>query len=344
MTLTVFQLFECRSKLFMAVFTPVALDEVNAWLCQHYNLGTATDIKGISSGIENSNFFLTTNKDGQTTEYVLTLFERLSREQLPYYLELMGHLAQKGVPVPAPVRDKTEQIIGMLNGKPATIVSKLSGSSRLNPNAEHCTAVGAMLAKMHLAGQDFKLSQSNLRSLNWWQATIPLVKQHLNAAQNSLIDSELVDQTAFFASKEYQALPAGPSHCDLFRDNVLFDSSSGKDQLGGFFDFYFAGNDKWLFDVAVTVNDWCIDLSTGVLDQARYDGLVNAYQSVRPFEKSEIVSWNLMLRAAALRFWVSRLWDYYLPREAEMLTPHDPKHFERILIQRRDVISCIRSV
>ncbi|MFM8152267.1 MAG: phosphotransferase, partial [Polynucleobacter victoriensis] len=106
--------FECRSKLFMAVFTPVALDEVNAWLCQHYNLCTATDIKGISSGIENSNFFLTANKDGQTTEYVLTLFERLSREQLPYYLELMGHLAEKGIPVPAPARDKSEQIIGIL--------------------------------------------------------------------------------------------------------------------------------------------------------------------------------------------------------------------------------------
>ena len=194
---------------------------------------------------------------------------------------------------------------------------------------------------MHLAGKDFKLSQPNLRSIDWWQATIPLVKQHLSPEQNKLIDSELADQTAFFASNDYQNLPAGPSHCDLFRDNVLFDSSSGKDQLGGFFDFYFAGNDKWLFDLAVTVNDWCIDLNTGVLDSARYESLVNAYQSVRSFEKAEINSWNLMLRAAALRFWVSRLWDYYLPREAEMLTPHDPKHFERILIQRRDVISCI---
>jgi len=319
----------------MAVFTSVSLEQVNAWLSQHYQLGVATQLKGINSGIENSNFFLTTEKNGKTTEYVLTLFERLSKEQLPYYLELMEHLAKKGIAVPAPVRDAQANILGFLNGKPATIVSRLAGVSRLQPELEHCEAVGQMLAKMHLAGQDFHLSQPNLRSLEWWQATIPQIEAHLNPDQKSLIQSELSDQTAFFASDTYAQLPAGPSHCDLFRDNVLFDPSSGKDQLGGFFDFYFAGNDKWLFDLAVTVNDWCIDLSTGQLDQIRYTGLLAKYQSVRVLTAEEQSSWGMMLRAAALRFWVSRLWDFYLPREAQMLTPHDPTHFERILRERR---------
>ena len=134
-------------------------------------------------------------------------------------------------------------------------------------------------------------------------------------------------------------LPQGASHCDLFRDNVLFDpkgsTDTSNDQLGGFFDFYFAGTDKWLFDLAVTVNDWCLAENKQDLDPARFDALMKAYQSVRPLTKEEQASWPLMVRAAALRFWVSRLWDFYLPRDAQMLTPHDPTHFERILLSRR---------
>lgn len=327
----------------MAVFTPVNIDEVNAWLSQNYQLGIATDIKGISSGIENSNFFLSTSKNGVLTEYVLTLFERLTKEQLPYYLELMEHLALKDISVPAPQRDNKNSILGFLNGKPAAIVSRLSGSSKLNPSKDHCEAVGAMLARMHIAGKDFPLSQPNLRSLTWWQETVPKVLTHLTDAQKSLILSELNEQSNFFNSTDYKQLPSGPSHCDLFRDNVLFDSTSGKDKLGGFFDFYFAGNDKWLFDLAVTVNDWCIDLKTGELDSVRYTGLIEQYQAVRPLNQMEIASWSIVLRAAALRFWVSRLWDFYLPREAEMLTPHDPTHFERILKLRREYPSVINS-
>jgi homoserine kinase type II len=316
---------------------------VNVWLSQNYQLGIATDIKGINSGIENSNFFLSTSKNGISAEYVLTLFERLTKEQLPYYLELMEHLALKDISVPAPVRDNKKSILGFLNGKPATIVSKLSGAPRLNPEVSHCQSVGAMLARMHFAGQDFKLSQANLRSLAWWQETVPKVLMHLNDAQKSLIITELNEQTNFFGGAHYKQLPEGPSHCDLFRDNVLFDNSAGKDNLGGFFDFYFAGNDKWLFDLAVTVNDWCIDLETGELDSTRYLGLIEQYQAVRPLNQIEVDSWSMMLRAAALRFWISRLWDYYLPREAEMLTPHDPTHFERILKLRREYPSVINS-
>jgi homoserine kinase type II len=137
-------------------------------------------------------------------------------------------------------------------------------------------------------------------------------------------------QEAFAASNTYHELPRGPVHADLFRDNVMFDG----DRLTGFFDFYFAGCDTWLYDVAVTVNDWCIDLSTGEIDAARVRAVLDAYHRVRPFSAAEGVAWQAMLRAGALRFWLSRLYDFYLPRDAHMLTPHDPAHFERILRQR----------
>ena len=315
----------------MAVFTPVTLEEVNNWLSKKYDLGIATDLKGISSGIENSNFFLTLEKDGIQKEFVLTLFERLKPEQLPYYLNLMGHLAEKGIPVPAPMKNKQQEVLESLNNKPATIVTKLSGKSQLTPTAQHCQAVGQMLAKMHLAGADFKMFQGNLRSLSWWKETIPSVQPHLNPTQLELINTELEAQIAFFTSNDYAALPSGPSHCDLFRDNVLFNSDN---ELGGFFDFYFAGVDTWLFDLSVCLNDWCINLPTGEHHAERAQAMLNAYQAVRPLRAAERQLLPAMLRAGALSFWISRLWDFHLPRDAAMLKPHDPTHFERVLRAR----------
>jgi homoserine kinase type II len=323
----------------MAVFTPIELGEIAPWISQEFTIGEAADIRGIHGGIENSNFFLDIAKDGKKEEYVLTIFERLSAEQLPYYLELMRHLANKGIPVPKPIENKRGEILFSLKGKPAAIVSKLPGLSRMQPEVKHCALVGEMLAKMHFAGKDFPKSQENLRSLGWWQQTIPLVLPHLNTVQKELLTHELSVQEAFFSSSDYDMLPQGASHCDLFRDNVLFDPKgspdASNDQLGGFFDFYFAGTDKWLFDLAVTANDWCLAENKQDLDPAHFDALMKAYQSVRPLTKEEQASWSLMVRAAALRFWVSRLWDFYLPRDAQMLTPHDPSHFERILLSRR---------
>jgi homoserine kinase type II len=324
----------------MAVFTPINLEDISQWITQDFDIGQASEIRGIHGGIENSNFFLDTIKDGKKQEYVLTIFERLSAEQLPFYLEFMRHLANKGVPVPKPIENKQGQILFTLKGKPAAIVTKLPGLSRLQPEANHCALVGEMLAKMHLAGKDFPKSQENLRSLAWWQKTIPQVLSHLNTSQKELITHELKTQEEFFSSGAYDGLPQGASHCDLFRDNVLFDpkgSNTSNDQLGGFFDFYFAGTDKWLFDVAVTANDWCLADNKEDLDPVCLDAFMKAYQSVRPLTKEEQASWPLMLRAAALRFWVSRLWDFYLPRDAQMLTPHDPTHFERILLSRRSL-------
>jgi len=315
----------------MAVFTAVSETDLAQWL-SHYDLGRVADFRGIASGIENSNFFLTTTRG----DYVLTVFEKLNAQQLPYYLELMQHLASHQVPVPDPVTRRDGALFGLLHGKPASIVTKLEGSAQLAPQVGHCAEVGQMLARMHLAGRDFARHQPNLRSLSWWQATEPEVERYLSPDQRQLLRDELAWQTAFFASAAYRGLPEGPCHCDLFRDNVLFVAGTqGKpDRLGGFFDFYFAGNDKWLFDLAVCVNDWCIDLSTGVLDPARTRALVRAYQTVRPFSPDEVMHWRTLLRAAALRFWISRLYDFYLPRSAEMLKPHDPTHFERILRER----------
>jgi homoserine kinase type II len=317
----------------MAVFTAVTDTDLTLWM-RHYDLGDVVDFRGIPSGIENSNFFLTTTRGA----YVLTIFEKLTAEQLPFYLELMRHLAKHQVPVPDPVPRDDGSLFGILHGKPAAIVTKLPGAPELAPAVEHCAEVGQMLARMHLAGRDFAPYLPNLRSLPWWQETAPQVAPFLTAEQRALLESELTHQAAFFASSDYAALPGGPCHCDLFRDNVLFAAADARTghtvSLGGFFDFYFAGCDKWLFDVAVTVNDWCVDLATGKLDAPRADALLRAYQTVRPFTKEEQRHWTDMLRAGAYRFWMSRLYDFYLPREAQMLKPHDPTHFERILRER----------
>ena len=291
-----------------------------------FNLGRAQSIKGISSGIENSNFFLTTDNG----EFVLTIFENLNFEQLPFYLHLMDHLAQRGVLVPAPVANNAGQLVNNLHGKPAAIVSKLLGESQLDPLPVHCAEVGAMLAKMHLAGADYNIVQDNLRGITWWTQTTPKVMPFLTPEQQTLLSDELHYQQQFAQSPTYAELARGPIHADLFRNNVMFNGT----QLTGFFDFYFAGWDTFIFDIAVTINDWCIDLSTGVLDANRVDALLKAYQQVRPLTASEQQAYNPMLRAAALRFWLSRLYDFHQPREAHMLTPHDPAHFERILRNR----------
>ena len=309
----------------MAVFTPVTVADLDHWIDQ-FPLGRVLAIDGISSGIENSNFFLTT----EAGEFVLTVFENLSFEQLPFYLHLMRHLAERGVLVPAPVANARGDILHALHGKPVSIVTKLEGACQMAPAPVHCAAVGTMLATMHLAAQDFTIRQPNLRGLDWWQTTTPVVLPHLSAELGELLRSEVAFQTAQAATGSARSLPRGPIHADLFRNNVMFDG----ERLTGFFDFYFAGCDTWLFDVAVTVNDWCIDLASGALDEPRVLAMLSAYAAVRSFTAAEGSAWQPMLRAAALRFWLSRLFDFHLPRDAEMLTPHDPTHFERILRER----------
>lgn len=310
----------------MAVFTEVSPQEA-AGLLSELDLGTLQSMHGATSGIENTNYFVSTDKG----DYVLTLFERLSFEQLPYYLNLMDHLAHKGIPAPAPQANAKGEILHALKGKPAAVVTRLKGRNQLAPQAADCAQVGAMLARMHIAGQDYGATQPNLRGLDWWTETVPVVRPHLDDAQGALIESELAFQQALAASDAYKLLPHGPIHADLFRDNVMFDGPT----LSGFFDFYFAGCDTYGFDIAVCLNDWCIDLDTGALDPVRAQAFVAAYDAERRLTDGELALLPALLRAAALRFWTSRLWDYYLPRDAAMLKPHDPAHFERVLTLRR---------
>jgi len=324
----------------MAVYTEVSPAQARA-LFQQLKLGELTSLKGCAGGIENTNYFASTELDGVTHDYVLTLFERLSFEQLPFYLRLMKHLAQRGIAVPEPVANARGTLVFDVKGKPAAVVDKLRGKSELAPTPAHCAQVGAMLARMHLAGRDFDLSQPNLRGLDWWNETVPVVRPYLTQTQSELITQELAYQNHVAAQSSYTALPRGPIHADLFRDNVMFDTVNGAPVLSGFFDFYFAGVDTWVFDLAVCLNDWCIDLETGAHDGQRAHSFITAYSAERPLLAAERELLPAMLRAGALRFWLSRLWDYHLPREASMLQAHDPGHFERVLRRR---VTDVRSV
>jgi homoserine kinase type II len=317
----------------MAVYTEVSPAEARA-LFQQLKLGELTSLKGCAGGIENTNYFASTELDGVPHDYVLTLFERLSFEQLPFYLRLMKHLAQRGIAVPEPVANAKGALVFEVKGKPAAVVDKLRGKSELAPTPAHCAQVGAMLARMHLAGRDFDAQQPNLRGLDWWNDTVPVVLPYLTPGQKDLITQELAYQNHVAAQSSYTALPRGPIHADLFRDNVMFDTVNGAPLLSGFFDFYFAGVDTWLFDVAVCLNDWCINLDTGAHDARRAHSFIAAYSTERPLLAAERELLPAMLRASALRFWLSRLWDYHLPREASMLQAHDPSHFERVLRHR----------
>ena len=315
----------------MAVFTEVSRDEAQALLTR-LQLGNLQDMQGCAGGIENTNYFVTTDQGA----YVLTLFERLTFEQLPFYLWLMKHLAQRGIAVPDPAADAQGDILHTVQGKPAAVVDRLQGKSELSPQPSHCALVGDMLARMHLAGRDYPRSQPNLRGLSWWNETVPVVLPFLTPEQAALIQSELAYQNHIAASAAYAALPRGPIHADLFRDNVMF-APHGPDQqpvLSGFFDFYFAGVDTWLFDIAVCLNDWCIDLDTGTHHAERAQAFLQAYDAHRPLLACERQLLPAMLRAGALRFWTSRLWDFHLPREASMLQAHDPTHFERVVRAR----------
>ena len=309
----------------MAVFTEVSEQQACELLSQ-LSIGQFVSLQGISSGIENTNYFLTTDQG----EYVLTVFERLTHTQLPFYLYLMKHLALRGIAVPDPQSNAQGDILLSLLDKPAAVVNRLSGESQLQPGEVHCAAMGRTLANMHLAARDFDRQQPNLRGLPWWNETVPLVMPFLSPEQSRLLAHELAYQNHLSGLSAYAALPSGPVHADAFRNNVMFDG----EVLSGVFDFYFAGCDHWLFDLAVCINDWCIDLNTGVMDLARFQAMWQAYEEVRPLTAAERSLLNPMLRAAALRFWISRLWDFHLPREASMLQPHDSTHFERVLLQR----------
>ena len=313
----------------MAVFTEVAASEA-ADLAERLGAGRLLSLQGIPAGIENTNYFLSTDQG----DWVLTVFERLSAQQLPFYLGLMQHLAQRGLPVPAPQADASGQILHRLSGKPAALVNRLPGHHQWAPDLHHCAQLGQVLAQMHLAVADFPLKQANLRGLSWWLAMAPQLSPHLGHGQRQLLADELAFQQQLAASPSYAALPRAAVHADLFCDNVLFDGLPGHEKLTGCFDFYFAGTDRLAYDLAVCLNDWCLNADDASLDEARAQALVGAYQQLRPLSGAEHRLLPALLRAAALRFWISRLADWHLPRDARLLQPKDPVHFQRVLRSR----------
>jgi homoserine kinase type II len=311
----------------MAVYTEVTFDEAAA-LIGSVGIGPLHKLAPCAGGIENTNYFA----DTASGRYVLTLFERLRADELPFYLALMKHHADRGMPVPRPHGDANGALLLSLKGKPAAIVDRLPGEHHLAPDAADCAAIGAVLARLHIAARDFPLTQPNLRGLAWWNATVPVVLPHLDAARAELMADELAYQQHLARSSAFATLPRGVIHADLFRDNAMFVGTT----LAGVFDFYFAGVDCLLFDIAVALNDWCIDLDTGRLDEDRASAFVAAYDALRPLERAEVRLMPALMRAAAFRFWLSRAWDLHLPRDAVVLKAHDPSHFERVLAQRRE--------
>ncbi len=311
----------------MAVYTEVSFDEA-ARLIAGLGIGTLTALRPCTGGIENTNYFADTTGG----RFVLTLFERLTAAELPFYLGLMKHFADCGLPVPGPHADANGALLLACAGRPAAVVDRLPGEHHLAPDAADCASVGTMLAGLHLAAASYAVEQPNLRGLAWWTETVPVVVPHLSHERAALMQDELAWQQRLAATPAYAALPRGATHGDLFRDNVMFQGIT----LTGVFDFYFAGVDTLLFDIAVALNDWCIDLASGRLAEDRADALVTGYESVRPLEAAELRLLPALMRAAAFRFWLSRSWDLHLPRDAVVLKAHDPDHFERVLRQRRE--------
>ncbi len=305
----------------MSVYTTVSEQLLSQFLTD-YSIGELVSLTGISDGIENTNYFVETSEG----HYVLTLFEALTAEELPFFLNLMAHLNEHQVPSAHPIADNKQHYLKTLCDKPAALVQRLGGKSVTEPNLKQCAALGQALGHAHLVTRDFNGQRSNRRGPRWWQLTSQRLMPHLSPEEKQLLEEEL----AFQAEHRNNNLPRGVIHADLFRDNALFDG----DSLTGIIDFYYACNDVLLYDVAVTVNDWCSN-PDGSLDDARCQHFLQAYQQERPLTHKEKNDWALMLRAAALRFWLSRLQDQHFPREGEMTHVKNPAVFEGILRNRR---------
>jgi len=304
----------------MSVYTTIEQDELEAFLL-NYNIGTLVDYTGISDGIENTNYFVNTTQG----KFVLTIFEELSAAELPYFLDLMAFLAEHEVPSAHPIEDNNGDFLRTLKNKPAALVVRLNGKGVTEVNINQCQALGLNLGKLHAVSHQFSKQRNNPRGPSWWHEMSSKLDKHLSTDERKLLDAEM----AFQLKHRRDKLPMGVIHADLFRDNALFEAN----KLTGIIDFYYACNDVQLYDLAITVNDWCSNADSS-LDTDRVSAMLESYMLKRPLLDEEIQAWPMMLRAAALRFWLSRLHDKHFPKEGEMTHIKDPNVFKEILLDR----------
>lgn len=305
----------------MSVYTSVSDDEMRVFL-EDYAIGKFIALEGIAQGVTNSNYFLTTTRG----RFVLTVFEVLQQHELPFFLLLKQHLSGRGVACPAPVARTDGRFDSSVAGKPACLVSCLAGCDTSLPNAAQCFSTGAMLAKMHLAGQSFPYRMANPRHAAWWQAESGRLLPYLDADDAALLQDEI----AFQAARPDTALPQGIIHADLFKDNVLL---SG-DAVAGFIDFYYACNGSFMYDLAIALNDWARMADNRINPEWR-DAFLAGYQSVRPLTRDEADYLPVAQRAGCIRFWVSRLLDYHFPQAGEITFIKDPNVFRDLLLTLR---------
>lgn len=307
----------------MSVFTTLNLQEVRTWL-RNFDLAEIIELRGIAAGITNTNYFVVTAQQ----KYVLTIFEKNQPSELSYFVDLMRFLSLQGVLCPLPIADKVGVSLHPLKGKPALMVTCLNGADILAPSINQVKQVAHALAHMHKKGLGFAQNGINQRDKTWRNNIAQQVLPKLAKDDQVLLQAEM----DYLHARDFGRLPRGVIHGDLFRDNVLFDG----EQLGGFIDFYYACNDVLAYDVAIAVNEWCVHhngADIGELDQERINVFLSAYQETRSFNSKEHAAWNDLCRLAALRFWLSRLHDFYFPQAGELTHTKDPNHFKHILQQ-----------
>tara|TARA_B100000378_G_scaffold228079_1_gene192447 strand:+ start:189 stop:1151 length:963 start_codon:yes stop_codon:yes gene_type:complete len=313
----------------LAVYTDINEVELKDFL-QAYDCGTLLSFKGIAEGVENSNFLLHTDR----FSLILTLYEkRVDENDLPFYLGLMQHLAERGLSCPLPLERSDGALYGRLCGRPAALISFLEGMWLRKSEARHCRELGAALARMHIAGQDFAIRRENALSLKGWVDLWDKSAVRADEVQRGL-ESEITDELALLEDRWPVDLPDGVIHADLFPDNVFFIG----DTLSGLIDFYFACNDFLAYDLAICLNAWCFE-KDGAFNVTKARALIEGYQSVRPLSAAEIEALPLLARGSALRFFLTRLYDWLTTPEGALVVKKDPLEYLRYLRFHRSVRS-----
>lgn len=313
----------------MAVYTDVSNDALESFLAG-YDIGALLSFKGIAEGVENSNYILRTDQG----TFILTLYEkRVDQDDLPFFLGLMDHLQKRGISCPTPCRMRNGAALGVLARRPAAIFTFLDGFSIAKPQVLHCGELGRALGRFHLAGDGFDLSRVNALSVEGWRPLFDLSKSRANDVQSGL--EQDIATTLFALEADWpDTLPRGVIHADLFPDNVFF----LKNKLSGVIDFYFACNDMLAYDIAICMNAWCFepDLSFNIT-KAR--ALLRGYESVRPLSEDEKQALPLLARGSALRFLLTRLYDWLDVPPGALVIPHNPLEYWRKMQFHSDVQS-----